>query len=278
MASHSKFNIEMKVGVFVSVGVGLIMLAVIILGGNDSLFNKTNKYHVFLPAVDGLISGARVAVAGITVGIVKEFKMDTSRNLIDVTLQVESQHANLIRKNTQAEVATMGVLGDKFISLTVGAVDQPEIAPNQEIEARPSKDISQFLGKSDQLLVTLNSIAGGIDRMLKTFETGNKTETFFAGLTNSAKNLSLATDKLNQQLDGHHLRGVLSNLHSILEKIDRGNGTLGALINDPALYDDAKSLLGGANRNKIVRNLVRQTIRDNQSKAQDQDKLGNKEE
>jgi hypothetical protein len=40
------------------------------------------------------------------------------------------------------------------------------------------------------------------------------------------------------------------------------------LVNDPALYDDAKALVGEANNNRIVRNLVRQTLKEKTAKPQ----------
>jgi phospholipid/cholesterol/gamma-HCH transport system substrate-binding protein len=48
-----------------------------------------------------------------------------------------------------------------------------------------------------------------------------------------------------------------ANLNSILQKIDRGEGTLGLLVNDPTLYDDLKLLVGGAQRSLLVRSLIR---------------------
>ena len=43
----------------------------------------------------------------------------------------------------------------------------------------------------------------------------------------------------------------------ILEKVDEGEGTFGLLVNDPTLYDDLKSLVGGAQRSLVVRSLIR---------------------
>ena len=45
-------------------------------------------------------------------------------------------------------------------------------------------------------------------------------------------------------------------LNSILEKMDRGEGTLGLLLNDPTLYEEVKLLVGGANRSTVVRSLI----------------------
>ena len=51
-------------------------------------------------------------------------------------------------------------------------------------------------------------------------------------------------------------------LESILAKIDRGEGTLGLLVSDPALYQDLRTLVGGANRSLVVRSLIRLSTQD----------------
>ena len=90
-------------------------------------------------------------------------------------------------------------------------------------------------------------------------------------MATSAKNLAQATEKLDKEMDNVKLKRILSNIEQITEKINGGTGTVGALINDPGLYDNAKALVGEANRNRIVRNLVRQTIRRSDEEAADSD-------
>ena len=51
-----------------------------------------------------------------------------------------------------------------------------------------------------------------------------------------------------------------NNLNDIAGKINRGEGTLGALIIDPAVYENLKKLLGGADRSFILRSLIRKSI------------------
>jgi phospholipid/cholesterol/gamma-HCH transport system substrate-binding protein len=48
-----------------------------------------------------------------------------------------------------------------------------------------------------------------------------------------------------------------ARLNSILAKVDRGEGTMGLLLNDPTLYEDLKRLIGGAERSRAVRTLIR---------------------
>jgi phospholipid/cholesterol/gamma-HCH transport system substrate-binding protein len=49
-------------------------------------------------------------------------------------------------------------------------------------------------------------------------------------------------------------------LRETSDAIASGEGTLGMLARDPALYEDMRSLLGGAQRNKLLRAYIRQTV------------------
>jgi len=62
------------------------------------------------------------------------------------------------------------------------------------------------------------------------------------------------------------------HMKSILAKIDNGEGTVGALINDPSLYDDVKNLLGGANRNKVLKYFIKKSVETSREKAEKAEK------
>src|SRR5262249_22178331 len=49
-------------------------------------------------------------------------------------------------------------------------------------------------------------------------------------------------------------------LRVITGKIRAGEGTLGALVVDPSVYDDLRTVLGNVKRNKVLQELVRITV------------------
>jgi phospholipid/cholesterol/gamma-HCH transport system substrate-binding protein len=74
-----------------------------------------------------------------------------------------------------------------------------------------------------------------------------------------------------QQADEEGTAGILVNmrkasadLRSILASVRRGEGTLGKLVTDPTLYNDMRALFGRANRNVLLRSVVRSTIEENE--------------
>jgi phospholipid/cholesterol/gamma-HCH transport system substrate-binding protein len=68
---------------------------------------------------------------------------------------------------------------------------------------------------------------------------------------------SVIYDPLEEQDVVAEALGAGAKLNSILEKVDRGDGTIGLLVNDPTLYEDMKQLLGGAQRSAVVRTMIR---------------------
>ena len=53
------------------------------------------------------------------------------------------------------------------------------------------------------------------------------------------------------------LQSTLANLKEITAKLNEGEGTLGALIADPTIYERLVSILDGAQRSFLLRGLLR---------------------
>ena len=56
------------------------------------------------------------------------------------------------------------------------------------------------------------------------------------------------------------LHATATSLRALSATIESGEGTVGMLANDPALYEDLRALVGGAQRNKLLRAYIRQTV------------------
>jgi phospholipid/cholesterol/gamma-HCH transport system substrate-binding protein len=67
-----------------------------------------------------------------------------------------------------------------------------------------------------------------------------------------------------------HVMGNVSamsdDLRDIVANVKAGRGTLGALLVDPSVYEDIKSLVGNVERNQVLRALVRYSIKQNEGR------------
>ncbi len=74
--------------------------------------------------------------------------------------------------------------------------------------------------------------------------------------TKGLLNTLLSDEEYGRQVSGD-LQQLISNLNRLTEKLERGDGTLGALISDPGVYEAVNDILVGINESKLLRWLIR---------------------
>jgi phospholipid/cholesterol/gamma-HCH transport system substrate-binding protein len=81
----------------------------------------------------------------------------------------------------------------------------------------------------------------------------------------------LAHALLYGDADSQHLMknvdAMSDDLRVIVANLRAGKGTLGALLVDPSIYEDIKSLVGNVERNQVLRALVRYSIKEDELKT-----------
>ncbi len=92
-------------------------------------------------------------------------------------------------------------------------------------------------GRLSSVLSNVDSISGDLKRF-----TGENADSLEA----TVQNLNQVLRRLNQNLDA--LDGTTLGLDSLIEKVNRGEGTLGLLVNDPTMYYRLDSLTTSLNR------------------------------
>ncbi|MDA1126237.1 MAG: MlaD family protein [Bacteroidetes bacterium] len=128
------------------------------------------------------------------------------------------------------------------------------------LNQQSSNDIGSALSNvkqtSDYLLeaVTSNSdeltdMIGSAKRSLETIK--DISDSSRASIEQSIKNLELLSVEMSQLT--RELSATSTTLNSVLEKMDRGEGSLGLLLNDPSLYENVDSL--SYNLNELIKGI-----------------------
>lgn len=116
-------TIEIVVGAFMLAGlISLAVLAIRVSGFNVGA--ETNTYSVYakFENVGGLVVRAKVSIAGVIVGQVAEISLDQQSFSALVRMEIDSD-VNQLSVDSTAAILTEGLLGGKFIGLTIGAED-----------------------------------------------------------------------------------------------------------------------------------------------------------
>ncbi len=139
--------VEISVGVFLLAG----MLALLLLAFRVSgltVANSTDTYTLtaHFDNIAGLTTRAKVTMAGVSVGKVVAIDFDTETYTGRVTMEVQSRVNNL-PTDTTASILTAGLLGEKYISFSVGGEDEVLKDGDVIYDTQSSLVLEELIGK-----------------------------------------------------------------------------------------------------------------------------------
>lgn len=140
---HSR--IEMMVGVFMVVGFLAFGWLAIRLGEAPFLSQgRTYRLDASFNNVSGLKRGAEVQISGVNVGTVQGIRLDED-NLALVTMQL--QRNVRLPKDSMASIKTQGIIGDKYIQLTLGGDTEMYKTGDTLVDTESTLDIESLISK-----------------------------------------------------------------------------------------------------------------------------------
>ena len=254
-------------------GVILVALAVLALAGwklgqAANLFTKRYELVVFLPSANGLRVGGSVTLAGQLVGTVKEIEFlpvdfDTTRNL-RVIARIDRSLREQIRRDSEARLRTMGLLGDKVLDISPGTPRFAVLDQGDTLRVATALDyeavIAKAAGAVDDVVALshdLRAITGGLakgqgtmgqlltnramyDQMTAAMARANA---LFAGLQNPNGTFGRM---LNDPMLYNRLTNVVASLDSTLTAVNSSQGSMGRLLRDTTLYANLTGIAQGA--------------------------------
>jgi len=302
-----EFFTEVRVGIFVVAALLLAMIVLFQVGSQHEMFQRQYILYCNFSDISGLRIGATVQLAGLNVGAVDDirFPKELLKREITVVLRINRKYQDRIRSDSVATINTQGLLGDKYIHISVGSESEPVIPEKGTVPSKETTSIFALAEKAGAIMDDIGDAAKTISDMFKTME-GEKEGDLKASIRSIRKSLeqiekgkglfhaliyepkgeeiinnladTLKTMKdisAGVETEGKektagmiaNLRHVSSDLREILESIRRGEGTMGMLVRDPGLYNDLRTLLGRANRNVLLKAVVRATLRENEGEV-----------
>lgn len=203
-----KTKLELKVGVFVFVGL-VILVVFVLLIGDFKTWTLGHGINFIFDFVSGVKVGAPVRFAGVDIGEVKEinfiFLPQERKTKVQIVGWVKKEVK--IPVDSTVWVNTLGLLGEKYIEIV------------------PGEDYANFL-TADQALVGKEPIAmHEVAELAKSIAT--KIDENIAGVT-----------ELTQMM-----KSVAKNLDEGIVRIKNKEGTIGKLLYDDTLYKELEALV-----------------------------------
>lgn len=139
-------TMEISVGAFVIAGV----LALVVLAFNASgLSYKSSEDSYILYArfenLAGLSERAKVSMSGVTIGRVMSIDLDTEDYVAVVKMSINKGIP--LSTDTSASILTAGLLGEKYIGLSVGADEETLLAGDEIEDTQSSIVLEELIGQ-----------------------------------------------------------------------------------------------------------------------------------
>ncbi len=266
MAERSQFALQVRIGAFILSGLLVFFAVIYLLGAQARYFERKYDLVAEFTEVGGLIEGATVRLAGVQVGRVTEVQLpEQSGAKVRVTLTIARRYAERIRRDSEARIATQGLLGDKIVEITFGSASAPPLKPGETLASAEPFEMQQMFKAGAETMRTVKELAAGlkstverVDRIAKEVETGK-------GLVHA-----LIYDEPEAL---HRLNGLLTRTQQLLARAEQGDHAVGVLLS-PESGKSMRSLLAamdaigrGAEKLEARDNLLSALLYDPQYKA-----------
>lgn len=249
---------ETKLGIFVLIGITGLVLSIFLLG--DFQFQSTYNLNILFGNVAGLPQKAKVKIAGVEVGGVKQITLRGNKANVKIWLKSGIK----IHKDAEASIVSTGIIGSKYLELTIGSETESVLKNGEEINGIEPVSFEKMA----------QDVVDQLDRLVGSFK-GPTGEDIGKNLSASLSNIRQITDSLRAAIadqeekvvdivDSLHsfsrdiaqitaenrdnLKSAIKNisevaqkLDNVLSKIEGGEGTLGKLVSDKKMGDDIQS-------------------------------------
>ena len=239
-------NIEKKVGIAFFVGIALLM-ALTFWVGKIRLFENGYIIKVNFSQIGGLKKGDTVTLAGMKVGRVEDF--DIRDNKIQVSLWIKKE--TTLRQNSIFSINDVSLMGGKYVGITMGTADSLVLRPGSIVDGKDSYQLDQLFTKAGEISDSIGKLVEQIEKgqgtagkLLTDEELYKNTSEFMR----SAKETSDKAQKIIDEFDGigTEVKETVKTIKKIVKKIDKGEGSVGKLIYDEELYNDARKTMKSA--------------------------------
>ncbi len=266
---------EFKVGFLVLLASGLIATLALRSSEDPSYLGGSKDAWFLLDDASGLVKRSSVKMAGIDVGIIKDIKLQNGKARVQMIIKSDVP----ITRSARIEIRPNGILGDKFVEVVAGDPRDPPLRNGDQIlivDDRASMD--RLIGEVSKITKSLGDVAENIKaategdtekplgKIINNLET---ITTDIAQLTREHKgqfgeiidNLHETTANINELVSEEGPNGLkerlkvaldridstLKNVDEISGKINRGEGTIGKLINDEETVEGLNTAIEGVN-------------------------------
>jgi phospholipid/cholesterol/gamma-HCH transport system substrate-binding protein len=231
-----------RVGAIIAGGLAIVCFAIFSIGHGTRMLRRTDTIEAHFHRINGLQTGAPVALSGVNIGAVKSirFPADPHADYVVVKMWIVDADLARVRSDSVAQINTMGLLGDKYVEITGGNPQSPSLAPNEILAAQDPVDLQALLQKqgASDMIDNVIGISQSLRSILDSIDKGHGILAELIKGEPKGPQPPLTLADLRTTFD--HMNKLAVEMNAMLDKVNRGRGLAGAMLSDKT---DGKKLL-----------------------------------
>ena len=207
LKSLQGFKTEANVGILILTAFGMLGFASVRVTRYDPDLSGTYNLQISFENVTGLATSTAVRVAGIQVGEVTTIELVNGKALVTVSVYDKYR----LHNDSRATIKSIGILGDKYIEVTLGSENQQYLTHGDAISLiDPAADL-------DSLVSDLSLILGDIKGVTSTLNESLGGEAGAEKVTRIVGNLDELTGNLNSaiKITNQKIGPIMTNLENL---------------------------------------------------------------
>ncbi len=192
-----------KLGMFVTIGLLLFILAVYFIGKQQNLFGSTFNITSQFKTVSGLEVGNNVRFSGINIGTVEEIRLINDSSVV-VSMVIKDEVRKFIKTDARTSIGSDGLMGDKVLTISPGVKSQKEIENGGQLASLHGIEMTDIMKSvkksmdnvgviSEELAIfshSMNNGNGALARLVRDDKMANSVSNTLSNLESGTKGFS----------------------------------------------------------------------------------------
>jgi phospholipid/cholesterol/gamma-HCH transport system substrate-binding protein len=167
----NKTSQKIKVGIFTTVTILLLLTGIFLIGRNKSMFRSTIILYGTFKNVGGLMEGNNIRFVGINIGTVESIDI-LSDTTARVGLRVQEKVRPYIKKGAFASISSEGLMGDKLVAISSGTSSNAPVNDGDTIGTIEPMQFDKVMDRISSVAENAEVITGELAGIVTQVNTG----------------------------------------------------------------------------------------------------------
>lgn len=236
MDSENKRSII--VGLFVFIGLAILVAGILVMGGQQNRFAKTVRITADFTNIGGLKKGSNVWFSGVKIGTIREVNFTKNRH-VEIVMNIEEKSRIYIRKDAVAALSSEGFIGNKIIEIQGGSSSIPPIEEGDRLQSKEAVNTDQMIATLQINNENLVAITENIKNLSDKVRGGEGTVGAFFTDSMLAVNIKMMMANLNQA--AVNSKKVTEDFRQFSSQLNNNESLVGQLLSDTVVFSNLKS-------------------------------------